>query len=105
MNFDSFLPWTWAILDPKRTQAARAYYDVTGKYAHWHAYCRRQFQRESSPPASELAIKGVEVVRVLSVPEGADVKALLLSKVHTMDHAFPRILLRLLILTRRPCSG
>lgn len=79
MNFESFLPWNWAKLDPKRTQAARAYYDVTGKYDLWQAYCRQQFQRKSSPPSSELAIKGVEVVRVLSVPEAADVKALLLS--------------------------
>lgn len=79
MNFNSFFPWNWAKLDPKRAQAARAHYDVKGKYDLWQAYCRQQFQRKNSPPSSELATKGVEVVRLLSAPEAADVKALLLA--------------------------
>lgn len=78
MNFESILPWNWAKLDPKRTQAARAHFDVTGGYDLWHANCRMQFRRKVTSSAGELATKGVEVVRLLSPREASDTKALLL---------------------------
>jgi len=79
MNIESLLPWKWAKLDPKRTQAARAHFDVAGKYDLWLAHCRQQFRRKTPSLSSELATKGVEVVRLLSSREAADAKALLLN--------------------------
>ncbi|MEQ1519915.1 MAG: hypothetical protein ABL936_01450 [Aestuariivirga sp.] len=79
MNFTSLLPWNWVKLDPIRTQAARAHFDVTGKYDLWQAYCRQQFRRETPSSSNELASKGVEVIRLLSAAEASDAKALLLS--------------------------
>lgn len=80
MNIKSLLPWNWVKLDPDRTKAARAHFDTVGKYDLWHAYCRRQFNRKTSSSSSELAAKGVEVVRLLSAQEAFDAKSLLLSK-------------------------
>jgi hypothetical protein len=74
----SYLPWNWVRLDPKRTQAARTHFDVTGNYDSWHAFCRQQFSRKLPNSSSVLADKGVEVVRLLSAPEAAAAKALLL---------------------------
>ena len=79
MNLTSLLPWHWTKLEPKRTKAAREHFDVTGKYDLWHSYCRQQFRRKISSSPGELATKGVEVVRLLSGPEAADTKTLLLN--------------------------
>lgn len=79
MDLNSLLPWNWGKLDPKRTQAARKHFDVTGKYDHWHAYCRQQFRRKAPSSSGKLATDGVEVVRLLSNLDAADAKALLLS--------------------------
>lgn len=80
MSIRSLLPWNWVKLDPARTRAARAHFDVTGKYDQWHDYCRGKFKRKISTAANVLADKGVEVVRLLSASEAADAKALLLAK-------------------------
>ena len=79
MNLTALLPWHWTKLDPKRTQAARAHFDLTGRYDLWQAHCRQQFRRKAPSTSSELASKGVEVVRLLSAAEASDVKVLLLS--------------------------
>ena len=80
MNIKTLLPWNWVKLDPARTLAARAHFDVIGRYDQWHDYCRGKFKRKISPADNVLADKGVEVVRLLSAAEAADAKALLLTK-------------------------
>jgi hypothetical protein len=62
-----FKPWTWMKLDPARTIAARDHFDKIGRYDEWHELCRAHFARHCGSSGGELAQKGVEIVRSLSV--------------------------------------
>jgi hypothetical protein len=80
MSLKALLPWNWVKLDPARTRAARAHFDVTGNYDAWHAMCRSQFARHIPVGPDVVGRDGMEVVNILTPAEAGAAKNLLLEK-------------------------
>jgi hypothetical protein len=75
-----FKPWTWTKLDPARTVAARAHFDIKGRFNEWHVLCQDSYARARGTVAGDLANTGVEKIRCLTEQEAAAAKEELLAR-------------------------
>ncbi|HJQ55510.1 MAG TPA: hypothetical protein VJ890_01300 [Vineibacter sp.] len=81
MDLSSLMPWRWPQLDSKRTRAARAAYDDTGRYDLYHDYCRWVAPRGGDSAAAESLLRdGYDIVTVLDEARAADMKCRLLAE-------------------------